>query len=64
MSRSDASSAYLDAPDRTVADRLYLLQVRIPDPARLVVGVTDVVTEAGAFAADFTNFGHGVVPST
>ena len=61
---SDAARAHLDAPNGSVAYGLDLLQVRIPGSAGLVVGVADVVAEAGAFAAYFTNLGHVVVPST
>ena len=58
MTGADATGAHLDAPYGPLLDCLNLLQVRVPGSAGLVVGVTDVVTEAGAFAADFTSFGH------
>ncbi len=37
-----------------VLDSLDFLKVRIPDGAGLVVRMADVVTEAGAFTANFT----------
>lgn len=56
--RTDASCADLDALDASVLNRLQLLQIREPHPTGLVVGVTDVIAEAGAFAADFAYIGH------
>ena len=60
---ANATGADLDARDRSLPEGLYLLQVGMPGPASLVVGVTDVVTEAGTLAAYFTYFGH-VLPLT
>jgi hypothetical protein len=53
---TDASGAYLDAFNRTVADGFDFLQVWVPGPACLIVCMTDVVAEAGAFAAYFAYF--------
>ncbi len=56
--RPDASGADLYALDASVLNRLQLLKVREPHTAGLVVSVTDVIAEAGAFAADFAYLGH------
>jgi hypothetical protein len=53
---TDAAGAYLDAADGTVVDGFDLLQVRVPGPAGLVVGMADVVAEAWAFTANFAYF--------
>jgi hypothetical protein len=60
---ADATGADLYAADRTILDGFYLLQVRIPRSAGLVIGMADVVTEARTFTAYFTYFGHISVPS-
>lgn len=62
MTGTYAAGAYLDASNGTVINGLYLLQVWIPDPPGFVVGVTDIITETGTFAADFTYFGHDIFP--
>ncbi len=60
---ADAAGADLDGLDAAIPDGLHLLQVRVPRGAGLVVGVADVVTETGTFAADFTFSRHGSTPS-
>lgn len=50
----NAAGADLDTTHRTIVHSLNLLQVGIPGGTRLVVGMADIVTGAGAFAADFT----------
>jgi hypothetical protein len=56
VSGTDASGADLDAFNGTVADGFDFLQVRVPGSACLIVCMTDVVAEAGAFAAYFAYF--------
>jgi hypothetical protein len=56
VSGTDAASAYLNAADGTVIDGFDLLQVRVPGPAGFVVGMADIVAEAGAFTANFAYF--------
>ncbi len=56
MAGTDAAGAYLDASNRTVADGLDLLQIGMPGPTGLVVGMADIIAEAGAFAAYFAYF--------
>jgi hypothetical protein len=60
--RTDAAGANLDALNGTVPHRFYLLQVGIPGPACFIVGVAHVIAEAGAFPADFADFGHDDFP--
>ena len=60
---TDAAGAYLDAANGSLLNSLYLLQVGMPGPPSLVVGVADVVSEAGPFAADCTCFGHCCITS-
>ena len=62
MAGADAAGANLDASDRALTDRFNLLQVRMPGTAGFVVCVTDIVSEARTFAADFTNFRHDIPP--
>jgi hypothetical protein len=59
---ADAAGADLDALDAAVPHCLDLLQVGVPGAAGLVVGVADVITEAGAFTTDFAYFGHDFIP--
>jgi hypothetical protein len=59
---TDAAGADLDAPHGAFVDGLDLLQVGVPGPAGLVIGVADVVTEARFLAAYFTYFRHGIAP--
>ena len=63
MAGTDAACTDFHAPHAAVTDRFHLLQVGVPDPARFVVCMADVVTEAGAFAAYFTYLGHSIVSS-
>jgi len=58
MAGANATSADFDAPNGTLLNCLNFLQVRVPGPSGFVVSVTDIVAEAGAFATDFTCFGH------
>jgi hypothetical protein len=53
---ADAAGTHLDAADGTVVDGFDLLQIRMPGPAGFVVCMADVVTEAGAFTANFAYF--------
>jgi hypothetical protein len=53
---ADAAGANLNAADGTVVDGFDLLQIRMPGPAGFVVGVADVVAEAGAFTANIAYF--------
>lgn len=62
MTGADAAGADLDASYRSVFHGLYLLQVGIPYSAGFVVGMADVVAEAGTFAAYFAYFGHVFIP--
>ena len=55
MSGTDAACADLDGSDVAVPDCLDLLQVRIPDGTGFVVGMADVVAEAGTFTTDSAN---------
>ena len=55
---TDTACADLDTLDATLTNCFYLLQVWMPSAASLVVSMTDIVTEAHTFAADFTNFRH------
>jgi hypothetical protein len=50
---SNASGANLDAAHRTVVNCFYLLQVRVPGPAGLVIRMADIIAEAGAFSTYF-----------
>jgi hypothetical protein len=63
MAGADAARANLDASDRAVFNGLYLLQVGVPCPAGFVVGMADVVAEAGTLTTDFAYFGHIFIPS-
>ncbi len=56
MTGTDAAGTDPDASHRAVPDRFDFLQVRIPDPAGLVVGMADIITKARTFAAYFANF--------
>jgi hypothetical protein len=59
---ADAAGTYFDGLDTAFAKSLDLLKVRIPDGTGFVVGMTHVVSEAGAFAANFTYSRHIVLP--
>src|SRR5665647_228176 len=54
----DARGARVDVPYRPVLNRLHALDVRLPYPSGTVVGVGDVVPEAGGLTADCA-LGHG-----
>jgi hypothetical protein len=49
-----AAGASLNSHNAAVFDCSYLLQVRVPYCACFVVGVADVVSEAGTFSTDIT----------
>jgi hypothetical protein len=49
VSGTDAAGADLDGPDGAVPDGLDLLEVGIPYGTGFVVGMADVVAEAGTF---------------
>ena len=51
---ADAAGANLDGRDAAVFHSSDFLEVGTPDGTGLVVGVADIVTEAGAFSANFT----------
>ena len=51
---ADAAGANLDGGDTAVFHRSDFLEVGKPDCTGLVVGVADIVTEAGAFSTNFT----------
>jgi hypothetical protein len=54
-SRTDAAGTNLNGAYAAVAlDSFDFLKVRIPDSTGFVVRMTDVVSEAGAFSANFT----------
>ena len=55
MTGADATGTDLDGSDVAVPDGLDLLQVRIPDGTGFVVGMADVVAEAGTFTTDSAN---------
>jgi hypothetical protein len=59
---TDATGASLDGHYAAVLDRSDLLQVRVPHGAGFVVGMADVVTEAGTFSTDITFSGHIIFP--
>jgi len=54
----DTLRAHPDPARLAVYQDPHPLQVGVPAPRRLVVGVAHIVTEAGSFAADFANSGH------
>ena len=54
----DARGAGVDVTHRPALDRLHALDVRLPYPRGTVVGVGDVVPEAGSLTADCA-LGHG-----
>jgi hypothetical protein len=56
MAGANAACANLDASNSAVLNGFYLLQVGIPDLAGFVVGMADVVAEAGAFTANIAYF--------
>ncbi len=58
----DAARAHFDASDGTLLDRFDLLQVGMPSATGFVVGVTDVISEAGTFSADIAYFRHNLTP--
>lgn len=58
MTGTDTACADLDTLDATLTHCLNFLQVWMPGATGLVVSMTDIVTEAHTFAADFTNFRH------
>ena len=62
MTGADAASANLYASDSTLTNCLDLLQVGMPCATCLVVGMADIISEAGTFSADFTCFGHKLTP--
>ena len=61
--RLEAARAHPEAPRLAVDACADALQVRVPAPRGLVIGMTDVMTRYGAFAADITNSCHGSVPN-
>jgi hypothetical protein len=58
MAGTNATGADLDTSNGTVPDRFYFLKVSMPSSGRFIVGVTDVISEGGAFAAYFAFFRH------
>jgi len=54
MPGADAAGTCLDSHNATVFHRSDLLQVRIPHSAGFVVGMADIVSEAGTFSTDIT----------
>ena len=58
---TDATGTNLDGRDAAVLYGSDFLEIGSPDSTGLVVGVTDIVTEAGAFSANFTFSRHIVV---
>lgn len=59
---ADTTGTDFDGLDTAFAKSLDLLKVRIPDGTGFVVGMTHIVSEAGAFAANFTYSRHIVLP--
>jgi hypothetical protein len=53
---ADATGANLDAPDGSVSESLYFLNIRVPSLFGLIVGMTYVIPETRAFAAYFAYF--------
>ena len=54
-SRTDTTSTDLDGRNAAVAfDSLDFLEIRIPNRTGFIVRMADIVSEAGAFSADFT----------
>ncbi len=54
----DATGARPDALGLAVDDRSDALEVGVPAPVRLIIGVADVVPKDGAFATDFAYSSH------
>jgi hypothetical protein len=51
---ADAAGANLNGGNAAIFYGPDFLEIGAPDSAGLVVGVADIVTEAGAFSANFT----------
>jgi hypothetical protein len=56
MPRTDAAGADLDAAHGAVVYGFYFLKVWMPGTPGLVVGMTDIISEAGTFPAYFAFF--------
>jgi hypothetical protein len=56
MSGTDAPRTDFDAAHGSLLDSFDFLQVGVPNSPGFVVGMADIVTEAGPFAADCTYF--------
>lgn len=54
VSRTNAASTHFDGGYGAILDGFNLLYIGTPHGAGLVVGVTDIIPEAGAFSAYFT----------
>ena len=54
MARTDTACTDFYRRYAAVSDGLDFLKIGIPDSTRLVVGVTDIISEAWAFSTDFT----------
>ena len=55
---TNAAGTDLHGTDGAVADGLDFLQVRVPDLAGFVMGMADIITGHGLFAADFADSRH------
>jgi hypothetical protein len=56
VTRADAAGADLDASYRALTNCLDFLQVWMPGAPGFIVCVTDIISEAWTFSADFTYF--------
>ena len=64
VTRPDATRTDLDSPDGSLLNCFYFLQIWVPCPPSFVVGVTDIIAEAGAFSTDCAYLGHVLDPPT
>lgn len=54
VSRTNAACTHFDGGYGSISDSFYLLYIGTPYGAGLIVSMTDIVPEAGAFSAYFT----------
>ena len=58
----EAAGADLDGPDGSLGFCPYFEKVGKPGPARSILRVRNIITEYGAFSADFAFSGHALTP--